>query len=189
MVAVIPAPPQLVWELFVNSNDWNQYGIPRLTDSRIVSEELAVQDLNKVEDFYRALGDQSFLLSSFRRAGERWTHFAFQYYNIIWPVSNRWMVVKTSDDETRSAERIYKANWARAAGNVTTVDGYLLLEPFEGNSRLTRMEYGVKTDPGTHVPRFMVKWGVKKMMPAVINAIRREAAQRMSQPTIKKAPN
>lgn len=179
MEGVIEAPTDLVWRLYIQANDWKRYGLPSLIDSRAVSQEvteLAAKD-EKVEHFYKALGNRFFDPNSWRRKGEKWVNFSFQYFNIPWPVADRWYVVRTLNDETKSGTGIYRAEFTRAAGNIRTLEGTIQFEPFQGDRNLTRMEYHVRSDPGSFVPRFLVKWGVRKTMPGSIRAIRREAAR------------
>ncbi len=180
MAGVVKASPMVVWELFIDSDAWPRYGIPRLIDSRLVSRELAaaMKTEKKVDDFYASLGTQQVSLKGQRRVGGKWTHFAFQHYDVPWPVKNRWMIVDTEDDETASGEGRYLAVLRLAGGNLKEMEGEFRLSRFQGDPRRTLLEYSVRTDPGAHVPRFLVKWGVKKIMPAVIQAIRREAKKR-----------
>lgn len=179
MEGLIQAPPDVVWRLYLQANDWKRYRLPNLFDSRAVSEEVArfAASTQKVEDFYKVLGDRFFDPEKDRRKGGVWTNHTFQYFDIPWPIANRWFVVRSLNDETKAHEGIYRAEWVKAAGNVRTIEGEILFEPFEGRRNLTRMEYNVKSDPGSSVPKFLVKWGVKKSMPAAIRAIRREAAR------------
>ena len=184
MAGVVKAPPSVVWELFIDSDAWPRYGIPRLLDSRLVSRELAaaMKTEKKVDDFYASLGTQQVPLKGQRRAGGKWTHFAFQHYDVPWPVKNRWMIVDTQDNETASGEGRYLAALKLAGGNLKMMEGEFRLSRFEGDPRRTLLEYSVRTDPGAHVPRFLVKWGVKKIMPAVIEAIRRQAKKKYPAP-------
>lgn len=180
MAALIMAPPAAVWEIFVSSDDWHRYGIPRLIDSRIVAQEVVrgVSGERGVEAFYEAMGSQRVPLDTIRRHGGQWTHYAFQYYNIPWPVANRWLIVETRDDEREAPNGNYRADWTLAGGNLKTMTGSFDVSPFEGDPKKTLLRYQVETNPGSHVPRFLMRWGVKKIMPAVVQSLRREAAKR-----------
>lgn len=184
---VIEAPPELVWQIFYQANEWRRYGLPSLADSRSVTEEIAreVGSSQKAGDFYKVLGERVFDPSLVRRKRSTWTSYAFQFYNIPWPLADRWMIVKTDFDETGLGKGVYKAQWTKAAGNVRTVDGTLLLTPFEGNKR-TLVSYDVVTDPGSNVPKFILRWGVKKTMPAAVRAIRNEA-KKIQRPSVDKS--
>lgn len=183
MIGVIHAPPKVVWEIFVNSNEWESLGIHPLIDSRLVSAAVTEEngDQQRVDKFYQILGDRFFPIGKFRREGQEWRHYAFQYYDVPWPVANRWMVVKTEDDETKSAGGNYRARWTKVVGNVRMMEGTLELTRFEGHWNQTRLEYWVQADPGSHVPRFLIRWGVKRVMPAVIQAIRRQAEEKVAE--------
>jgi hypothetical protein len=179
MEGVIQAQPEVVWKLFLNSNEWKNYRFPNMIDSRAATDAMVkeVGLSEKVEDFYRAIGNQAIDPFAERKKGAVWTNHTFQHYDLPWPVANRWMVVKNTNDETRVAEGVYRSEWAKAAGNVRTLDGSLSLEPFDGDKNRTLLVYQIKSDPGSHVPKFLLKWGVKKTMPAAIRIIRREAAK------------
>ena len=179
MEGVVQAPAEIVWRLFVQANEWRRYRFPNMTDSRAVTEAIVkeVGGSDKVEDVYRVIGDRIFDATADRKKGGVWTGYTFQHYDLPWPVANRWMIVKNSNDETRLGEGIYRSEWTKAAGNVRTLDGTLSLEPFEKDPNLTLLIYEIRSDPGSSVPKFLLKWGVKNTMPAAIRIIRREAAK------------
>ncbi len=192
LIGVLPAPPEIVWQLFIDSDAWNRYDIPRLIESRLVSAEIteACRDFHQVGKFYKVLGEQHFSITPIRRVGGKWIHYAFQYYNVPWPVANRWMIVETVDDETRRVEGIYSSRMHQVAGNLRTLEATLLLKPYGVGSKKTLMEYWVKTDPGSHVPRFLMRWGIKKILPQVIFSLRQEARRRYPPPgAAGKSPN
>jgi uncharacterized protein YodC (DUF2158 family) len=185
MDGVIEAPPKIVWRLFVQANEWKSYHFPELADSRAVPEDVAQQaeSVKKVEDFYKLLGNQTYDPMRDQKPGTVWINATFQYYDLPWPVSNRWIVLRNSNDETQSAKGVYRCTWEKRAGNVRTMSGEFRLEPFEGNPNRTLMLYRVETDPGASVPRFLMKWGVKKSLPAAMRIIRRESAKLYARPS------
>lgn len=184
MEGVIQAPPKVVWRLFIQANEWPKYKLPQMIDSRAVSEEIAdsAVGLKKVEDFYKLLGDRTFDATQNQKSGTVWTNQVFQYYDLPWPVSNRWMVLQNKHDETEGSKGLYRCTWRSTAGNVKTLTGEFRLEPFEGDPNKTLMFYRVETDPG-HVPKFLLKWGVKKSLPAAMRVIRRESVRMASKPS------
>lgn len=184
MEGVIQAPSRVVWQLFLETNDWKHYGLPTLADSRAVNEAIVekVGNSRKVSDFYEVMGEQRINPTIGRKSAGIWHSLTFQYYDLPWPVSNKWMIVKNKNDETRSKEGVYSVEWDKVAGNVKTMSGTLKITPFEGDDRRTLLEYNVLADPGTSVPRFLVRWGVKSTMPAVIQAIRRQAERVYGRP-------
>jgi hypothetical protein len=188
MEGVIQAPPEIVWRLFVQANEWKNYRLPSLTDSRAVTDAIVreVGTSGKVEDVYRALGDKIVDPTANRKKGGLWSGYTFQHYDLPWPVANRWMIVKNNNDETKSGQGIYRSDWSKAAGNVRTLDGSLTLEPFDRDPDRTLLVYRIQSDPGSHVPKFLLKWGVKKTMPEVIRIVRREAAKVYGRPALLK---
>ena len=177
MEGVVQAPPQVVWKLFLQANAWRQYRLPNLKDSRAVSAEVANQSkgFKTVEDLYALIGDRIFSEVEGQRIGGVWVNYTFQYYDLPWPVANKWVVLKNNNDETRSAEGVYRSEWVKVGGNVNTLNGTFTLAPFDGDRNLTHLVYNVESAPASHVPKFFIKWGVKKSLPAAMNIIRREA--------------
>ncbi|MBI2083626.1 MAG: hypothetical protein HYT76_08705 [Deltaproteobacteria bacterium] len=182
MVATIPAPPQFVWEIYIDVNQWDKIGIARLIDSRLVNLKIVeqVKETDDVDDLYEALGPQVFSVEPLRRKGGEWRHLHFQFFNVPWPISNKWLVLDMKDIETRSERGIYRAEWTLAAGNLESMEGYIQFEPNQGDRKTTRLEYYVKVNPGSHVPKFLVRWAVNSAMPRTIQAIRRETVRRLT---------
>ncbi len=185
MEGVIQAPPKVVWRLFIQANEWRNYKLPQLVDSRAVSEEVAQgsASFKKVEDFYKLLGDRVFDPTQNQKSKTTWASHTFQYYDLPWPVSNKWMVMKNVNDETEGEKGVYRCSWEKTAGNVRTLSGEFRLEPFEGDPKRTLMFYRVETDPGSGVPKFLLKWGVKKSLPAAMRVIRRESVRLANKPS------
>lgn len=177
MEGVVQAPPHVVWMLFVEANNWKSYRLPHLADSRAISEDLAngSRDLIKADDFYALLGNRVFSATEGRRKGGTWVNYTFQYYDLPWPVANKWVVLKNVNDETHGAEGIFRCQWSKVGGSVNTMNGKMTLTPFEGDQNVTLLEYRIESDPASHVPKFLLKWGIKKSMPAAIKIIRRES--------------
>lgn len=175
MVAVINVPPDIVWDLFIRTNDWKYYKMPTLADSHTVNQQIvdAVGDSQKVENFYKKLGAQVVDPFSFRKRGDVWQGHFFQYFDLPWPVSNRWMIVKARYDERQIAQSHYVCEWEKISGNIKSSQGSFKLSRFEEDPRRTLFVYDVKADTGSHVPRFLLKWGLQSTMPGIVQAIRR----------------
>lgn len=184
MEAVIDAPPKLVWQLFIQSNDWKDYGIPFLFDNRAVSGEILAQakSLSEVTDVYAVIGNQVFNPTENRHVGGKWESYVFQFVNVKWPLKDRWLINRNRHDETKANEGIYKVSWTMVAGDVRRNDGSMVLRPFEGNPDKTRLVYTVDVHPGAWVPRFLMKNVVTKSMPDAIRAIRRAAGKAQGRP-------
>ncbi len=184
MEGVIDAPPLVVWRIFIQVNEWKKYGLPNLTDSRALPETLALQSagLKKAADFYSIIGDRVFDATENEVTGHVWINYAFQYYNLPWPVADRWMVMKNVNNEKERDKGVFHCEWSKVGGNVNTINGNVLIEPFQGDPKRTRMEYYVESDPGSSIPKFLLKWGIKRTLPAAIKIIRREAQRVLTTP-------
>jgi hypothetical protein len=176
MEGVIQAPPAVVWNIFIHPENWVKYHFPNLVDSRPTDAKISekISSTPNIQDFYREIGNKVIDPVKTRKDGGTWISYTFQSYDLPWPLSDRWMILKNQMDETERG--VYRATWIRAAGNIRTMEGSLLLKPFDGNPNLTFLEYQVRSDPGSNVPKFLLRWGIKKTMPAAIQAIRRGAA-------------
>lgn len=184
MEGVVEAPPVLVWRIFLAANDWKNYGLPHLTDSRAVPEDLALQSqgLKKVDDYYQIIGDQVYDPAQNQRTGTVWNNFTFQYYDLPWPVANRWFVLKNVNNEKEGESGKYLSEWTKVGGNVNTLNGKMTISPFNGDKNRSLVEYYIESDPGSAVPRFLLKWGIKKTMPDAIRIVRRESGRLQSRP-------
>lgn len=179
MIGVINAPPEEVWELYIKTNDYKDYKIPTLRDSRTLAP-LFVQQYGQgkdrsrdVNEFYQKMANLSYDPLPDRRIGAQWEAYAFQFYDIPWPAENKWLINHYKHDERRRSEAIFHTEHFLVGGNVLLLDGKVTLKPFDGDPRRTVMDYQIHVNTGYHVPRFLLVWGAKTAMPRVIRAIRR----------------
>ncbi len=184
MEAFIEAPPRVIWRLFLAANDWNRYGLPSLADSRTVTEEIGhlSSQTENIHDVYHILSGRVFDPFANQKPGAQWINYALQHYDLPWPVKNRWMILKNTNDESRSLIGTYRTDWVKVAGNVKTVTGGVTLQAVAGEPEMTYLTYHVESNPGSSVPKFILKWGVRRSMPAAIRVIRREAARIYGKP-------
>lgn len=184
MEGVIQATPEQVWQLFIQTNDWKSYKLPNLADSRALSAgivaEVGADD--RADHFYKTLGARVIDPVKDRRVGQVWTGYLFEYYNLPWPLSDRWMIIKADNDETKNLQGVYKADWLRVGGNIRSMEGHFSLIPFGADKKQTLLTYDVKSNPGSHVPRFILKWGLNNTMPATIRAIRNQVTRVYGRP-------
>lgn len=178
MEGIVDAPPEAVWQLFIRANEWKGYKLPHLIDCRAVDETMlnGVRDRKKVEEVYDVLGNRVVDPLAPRKERSEWTNYTFQYFNMPWPVADRWYILQNFADETKSQDGIYVTHWQSHAGNVRSVKGELRLEPFEGTAK-THLTYRAEVDLGSTIPRFLLKYGVKKSLPESMKVIRRESAR------------
>src|SRR5262249_42195390 len=112
MDGVVQAPPKIVWTLFIQANAWKNYRLPELADSRAISDDVAEKSsgLKKVDEFYKLVGNQVFDPLEGQKLGGVWTNYTFQYYDLPWPVSNKWIVVKNINDESQGGKGVYRCS-------------------------------------------------------------------------------
>ena len=177
MQVVIEAPPEQVWELYTQNNNWKLYKIPTLVDSRALNEsfvnELKNSKVKKVRRFYSLLADRFHDPYATRHRGGKWESFAFQYYDLPWPVDNKWLVLKQIHDESKTSSSVFASESFGVGGNIKSFYSSAVFKPFENNPNRTLMDYKVTVDTGYPVPKFLLAWGTEQTLPRVMKAIRR----------------
>lgn len=179
MFGVVDARPERVWSTLTDINAWGRYGLPGLHESRLIPDDrleelgrFAHKPSYKARDYVR----QTIPIEALPRSrGKTWEAHAFQYYDFPWPVSDRWVLLKVSHDETRHRSGELVARWVMLYGNVKSVTGYFRLTPFKKDPERTLVSYHVGSDAGIPVPRFLVRYGTNRLLPKVVHALRREA--------------
>ena len=181
MFGVVEAPPETVWTVLTDINRWSHFGIPGLHESRLIPEERADEltlfrgkPSYKMRDFVR---QQIPLISLPRKLGGMYEALAFQYYDFPWPVSDRWVLLKVSHNERQRRAGAFKASWVMVKGNVKTVTGYFLVTPFKNNPDRALVSYQIDSDAGISVPRFLLRYGTNRILPKVMQALRRESKE------------
>ncbi|MDO8461722.1 MAG: hypothetical protein Q7S98_02560 [Deltaproteobacteria bacterium] len=177
IVGAIEASPTAVWELYFRANDWNQYKMPSLKDSVALSpafiKEFQDAKPKSAKEFYKLLGNRHFDQDEERKPGKVWESYSLQFYDLPWPVDNKWFVIKHTHDETRTKEGLFSSKFTLIGGNIKAYDGEILLKPFQEDSNRTEMDYQAIANSGYQIPKFLLVWGVHQMMPRVIKAIRK----------------
>lgn len=184
MKAVINVPPEIVWKLFIKTNDWKYYKMPTLADSHTVNAEILRQvgSSTKSERFYQVFGSQFIDPFLFQKKGQKWTGYFFQFFDLPWPVANHWMIVKADYDEAKIQESTYRCDWVKEAGNIVMSEGSFKLSRYQGDRYRTLFDYDVVADTGSSVPKFLLKWGIKSTMPGIVQAIRKVAQEEYGRP-------
>ena len=72
-------------------------------------------------------------------------------------------------------EKNRRIEFVKTAGDLKEMQGAWRLEPVNGDGK-TLVRYGVYLDPGFFVPQWLVHHALKKDLPAVLAALRKEAA-------------
>ena len=173
------SPPQKVWQSFINGNKWNRRNIAKgIIESRIVSKEeaqkIAALDLKGNNDVYPIIGREKIPPDKHRRPHDKWETYWYFYFDFPWPVSDRWMVIVAKADETKSGSPTYRMDFDRVGGNIKFIKGFCEVKAFENDPKTTYFNYEATVDPGIHLPKIFIKWGVTRVLPAVLQAMRRE---------------
>ena len=179
MFGVVNAPPQKVWTILTDVNQWDSYEIPGLHLSRVIPND-RIDDLtpfnNRSSYKARSFVSKEIPLTPLeRQPSKAWRANAFQYYDFPWPVSDRWVLLQISHDERQLKKGKFTARWILLKGNVKTVTGYFHITPFKDNPSRSLVSYHVDSDTGIPVPRFLIRYGANRVLPRVIHALRRES--------------
>jgi hypothetical protein len=177
MVGVIDAPPEVVWQVINDVNNFKNF-MPRTHSSMAVAPENIPLILQKrparAEEVEKLLGPIPADPASYRIPGGRYTVYFYSNLELPWPCHNRWYIIKGEKDETRAAGHYYHSSWSLVTGNLKENSGEWLLEPFGPGK--TKAVYRLCTDPGGAIPKFLVKEGTFTTMPQIIKAVRKRAA-------------
>ncbi|MHB8070214.1 MAG: SRPBCC family protein [Desulfobaccales bacterium] len=182
MVGVIDAPPEIVWQVITDINNFKNF-MPRTRSSMAVAPEkiplILARKPARAEEVEQLLGPVPVDPASYILPGGIYTVYAYSNLDLPWPCSNRWYIVKGTRDETRAAQHYYHTSWSLVTGNLRENSGEWILEPF--GSAKTKATYRLCTDPGGAIPKFLVKEGTCVTMPQIIKAIRKRAARLLGQ--------
>lgn len=177
MMGVIDAPPEIVWEVINDVNNFKNF-MPRTRNSMAVAPEKIPLILQKrptqAAEVEKLLGPIPADPASYRVPGGSYTVYFYSDLNFPWPCNNRWYIIKGVKDETKAAQHYYHSSWSLVIGNLKENSGEWLLEPF-GPAK-TKAVYRLCTDPGGGIPKFLVKQGTCSTLPQIIKAVRKRAA-------------
>jgi ribosome-associated toxin RatA of RatAB toxin-antitoxin module len=178
MIAIIKAPPEMVWQIITDVNNY-QFFMPRILKSMAVAPEkippIVQLRPKSAEQVEKLLGSTPANPDNYRIPGGKYTVYHYSNLNFPWPCSNRWYIVKVVQDETRATQHDYHLSWLLVIGNLRENSGEWLLEPYGNNQ--TKAIYRLQTDPGGMIPGFLIKEGTNTTMPQIIKAIRTRAAK------------
>ncbi len=177
MMGVIDAPPEIVWKVINDVNNFKNI-MPRTLSSMAVAPEKIPLILQKrptrSKEVEKLLGPVPADPASYRVPGGLYTVYSYSNLDFPWPCSNRWYILKGKKDETKGAQHYYRSSWSLVIGNLKENSGEWILEPF-GPAK-TKATYSLCTDPGGAIPKFLVKEATCNTMPQIIKAIRKRAA-------------
>ena len=177
MVGVVDAPPEIVWQIITDVNNFHRF-MPRTLASMEVPPEKIPGILQKkparAKEVEKMLGSVPPDPNKYRLPGGKYTVYHYSNLELPWPCDNRWYIVKVERDETRAAQHRYHSSWSLVTGNLKENYGEWTLAPFD--STKTKAVYKLCTDPGGHIPQFLLTQGTCVTMPQIIKAIRKRAA-------------
>ncbi|MFW6122739.1 MAG: SRPBCC family protein [Thermodesulfobacteriota bacterium] len=180
VVGVVAAPPEEVWEVVTDANNF-QFFMPRMLRSRLLRPE-EVKRILQARPTSAAAVEAGFgsapppEVAQFRVPGQKYPGYFFGQVKVPWPLGNRWYIIKLQYDESQAARHIYTSSWSLVTGNLKENRGEWKVEPF-GEDK-TRLTYRVVTDPGGLVPNFIVEKFTAQTLPQIIIGVRNRLASR-----------
>ena len=182
MVGVIDAPPEIVWQVISDVNNYQNF-MPRTLNNMAVAPEKIPAILHRqaprAEEVEQLLGPTPPDPDLYRIPGGTYTVYIYSSLEFPWPCNNRWCIVKALRNETQAARHVYRTSWSLVTGNLEENSGGWILEPF--GSDKTKAVYQLCTDPGGYIPKFLVNQGARITMPQIIKAVRKQAAYLLRQ--------
>ena len=155
---VVAAPPEKVWQVITDVNNYQQF-LPGMLRSRLVrSQELEKIRKAKpltasdVEAFFNTSPPE---VEQFRIPGKKYTGYFYGNIEVPFPLGNRWYIVKVKFDESKAAHHIYTCSWSFVIGRLLENKGKWIVAPFRDNQTL--LTYRVVTDPGGFAPKSLVE--------------------------------
>ncbi len=174
---VVAAPPEKVWQVIIDANNFQQF-LPRMIRSRLLRFEELKKILqtrpNKASEVEALLGFNLTEITHFRIPGRIYTGYFYGLAEVPWPLGNRWYIVKVQWDESQAARHIYTCSWSLVTGNLRENRGEWKVAPFGNNQTL--LTYRVVIDPGGFAPKFLVENFTSQTLPEVIDGVRRRVA-------------
>ena len=178
MTGVIDAPPEIVWQVITDVNNF-KYFMPRTLKSMAVPAEkiplILQRRPSRAKEVEALLGPIPADPASYRIPGGKYSAYHYSNLDFPWPCSNRWYILKGLYDETSAAQHRYHSSWSLVIGNMRENSGEWILEPF-GTGK-TKAIYRLNTDPGGAIPGFLVKQGTCSTMPKIIKVVRERVAK------------
>jgi ribosome-associated toxin RatA of RatAB toxin-antitoxin module len=178
MTGVIDAPPEVVWQVITDLNNF-KFFMPRTLTSMAVAPEKVTEIVQKkptrAAEVEKLLGPTPANPASYRIPGGKYTVYHYSNLDLPWPCRNRWYILKGIQDEEQAAQHRYRISWSLVIGNLKENSGEWMLEPY-GTNR-TKVRYRLCTDPGGEIPGFLVKQGTCTTLPQIIKAVREQAAK------------
>ncbi len=172
---VLQASPEQVWAQIIRFNEYAQF-MPNVLESFFIREEgvgalrtAGTENANKLRAVARP-----FKIPAPRKEGGRWEGLLFMVLNTPFPVENRWYVIRTTQDESRAAEHLYKRCWELVTGNIKSSKGCWTFELGPGPGE-TVSRYEDQADPGGKVPEWVTRAGATKTIPEMFRRIEKLA--------------
>ena len=179
VTGVVAAPPEKVWEVILDANNFQDF-LPRMLRSRLIRQEelariLAVRPPSAAA-VEAILSSNPPEVAHFRLPGQKYRGYFYGHVKVPWPLGNRWYIVKVQWDESQAVRHIYTSSWSLVTGNLKENRGEWKVEPFDDQK--TRLTYRVATDPGGLAPKFIVEKFTAQNLPLIILGVRNRLVAR-----------
>jgi hypothetical protein len=176
MTAVIKASPEVVWQIITDINHYTDF-MPNTRASMVVAaakiQGILLKTPITAKQVEKLIGPTPAPLP--RVPGGKYVVYHYSDLRLPWPCADRWYIIKGVMDETRAAQHYYHSSWSLVIGNLKEDSGEWIVEPYGANQ--TKVIYRLATDPGGHIPTFLVRHGTCVTLPDIIKAIRERAAK------------
>ena len=144
VIAVVDAPIDEVWEAIDDYNTQKEWVPDMMSNSKLLERH----------DDYKIC-----------RSGN----------DLPWPIANRVYNLKVRNSQKKvdgvdSYVSVYE--FVEGSGNIEEMDGYWLLQPFEGDDDRTLVRQYTKIDLGISVPQSFIRSGTQKRLPGLIKGLR-----------------
>ena len=144
LIGVVDAPPEQVWEVISDYDSQSEWMPDLKEESRVLEREDGDEICLSANDFPWPLADRTYKLR-------------YRY-----------------EQETVDGVERFVATWSYVdgSGNIDDIDGYWLVQPFDGDDERTLVRQQTIVDLGVSVPGFLMKRGSRNKLPNIIEALR-----------------
>lgn len=171
IVARLDAPVEGVWQAILDSN--NHAGVyPRMKRSFCLEkehvEESKQDKLRNGATIERRYHKKRCEPSAMRKRGSIWLYHLFQELDYPFPLSDRWMMMETSNDETGIHKGTYKQHGKLLYGRQEIYEFSLIAQSHPKYANQTQLTVHIWTDPGGIIMDWMVKEAAEIIAPKYI---------------------
>ncbi len=182
VTARLDAPVEAIWKAVLDANTHGgKY--PRMVASFCMSEADVMQakkdGLRNGRTVQRRYAGKKCKPIEARAEGKQWDYHVYQQFDYPFPLSDRWIMAKAMNDETKLAQGKVTQTGKLIFGRQPTYEFKLTLSKAPGHPKQTKLDLYIWTDPGGIIADWMIKEATKYVAPKFMQVLEREGKKWM----------